>query len=700
MVFLNPAVLFGLLAASIPVIIHLLNLRKLKRVEFSTLAFLKELQKTKIRRIKLKQWILLALRTLIILLLVAAFARPTIKSVAIGGTTSAAKTSAVIILDDTYSMSIVTDEGSYFNQSKQVIKTLLNEFTQGDDITIISVSSTNDMETSSNIDKLREDIGSLEIAATSGTLHNALVKAGQALSESQNFNKEIYILSDFQNNRLYENETELSDLGQLFPEGIRLYTFDMHGKDAVNLAVTGLRINNQIFEKNKLISLTASIENTSESNVRSTVASLFINGSRSAQQSVSLAPGETQNITFETTLRETGLLNILVELEDDDIARDNRRYNALLVPDVINIALFTNAANDTRFLELALANSRAEGNIRITQKRLTQLNATNLNAYNTVILCGSPSESELTNLQDYVEAGGGSILMPSSDANLGRFNTVLSSFNIPTAETFIGGKGETESPAVFDEIDFNHPVFGNLFEDEEKRFESPGIYYYLKQSTRGTGTEIISLIDGTTFLSEYKYGSGKVMLLNTSPVLSWSNFPLKGIFAPLMNKTVNYLSSTNAADNHYIAGSEIPVKLNRGSVPQVKVKGPDGGEDILNIDTLGAGGYVRYGETNGTGLYEFYSGNELIDYAVVNTNPAESRIGYAETEDYENYLSEINFRGTHIQAQPDGNFTDLIYQARFGSELWRYFLIFAFVLAVIEMIVARNAKKDLAQVNS
>ena len=97
MIFLNPAILFGLLAASIPVIIHLFNLRKLKKIEFSTLTFLKELQKNKIRKIKLKQWILLALRVLIILFVVMAFARPALQSMQIGGTTSAAKTTAIFI---------------------------------------------------------------------------------------------------------------------------------------------------------------------------------------------------------------------------------------------------------------------------------------------------------------------------------------------------------------------------------------------------------------------------------------------------------------------------------------------------------------------------------------------------------------------------------------------------------------------------
>ena len=97
MIFLNPTVLLGLLAAGIPILIHLLNLRKLKKIEFSTLAFLKELQKTKIRKIKLKQWILLALRVLIIIFLVLSFARPTLESVDIAAAASKAKTSSVFM---------------------------------------------------------------------------------------------------------------------------------------------------------------------------------------------------------------------------------------------------------------------------------------------------------------------------------------------------------------------------------------------------------------------------------------------------------------------------------------------------------------------------------------------------------------------------------------------------------------------------
>ena len=172
MTFLNPAVLFGLLAASIPILIHLFNLRKLKRIEFSTLAFLKELQKNKIRKVKLKQWILLALRVLIILFLVLAFARPTLKGLAIGGTTSAAKTTAVFIIDDTFSMSVIDNQGSLLNQAKATAKSLLKNFQEGDEAALILVSQSDNSEVnvSKSIIDFQKSIDAIEPAFQSGIL--------------------------------------------------------------------------------------------------------------------------------------------------------------------------------------------------------------------------------------------------------------------------------------------------------------------------------------------------------------------------------------------------------------------------------------------------------------------------------------------------------------------------------------------------
>ena len=118
MTFLNPIMLFGLAAAAIPILLHLLNLRKLKTVEFSSLRFLKELQRTRIRRIRLRQWLLLLLRTLLVLSLVLAFSRPALRGslASLGGTS--ARSTIVLLIDDSPSMGMRNAGGMLFDQAR------------------------------------------------------------------------------------------------------------------------------------------------------------------------------------------------------------------------------------------------------------------------------------------------------------------------------------------------------------------------------------------------------------------------------------------------------------------------------------------------------------------------------------------------------------------------------------------------------
>lgn len=696
MVFLNPAVLFGMLAASIPVVIHLLNLRKLKKVEFSTLAFLKELQKTKIRRIKLKQWILLALRILIILLLVAAFARPTVKSVSIGGTASAAKTSAVIILDDTYSMSVITDRGSYFNREKQTAKSLLDEFQEGDEVSIILLSGEKRLEPTSNFTSVKNFIDETEISFTGGAIHNSLIKAAQILSGSQNFNKEIYVLSDFQKTELKQPETTLTDLSDLIPNNIRIYTFDFASEEPANLTLTDFKVNNQIFEKGKLINFRASVKNTSEKSFNNSVVSLFINGSRSAQQSFSAAPGETKLINFETTLKENGLVEIFTELEDDDINYDNKRYLSISVPEKINTAIFYDKLPDTKFVELALSGGSESAPISIQKFPLSRIASFNLNSYDAVIIIGSETITNYNRIKQFTETGGSLLVMPGSETTLSKFQKLCGELGIAKPASFTGEINNDFNTVSFEQTDFQHPIFSNLYEKESKRqIAAPEIYYYLKLTLSGSGKKIISLIDGSAFFSEFDKNNGRILLLNTAPVLSWSNFPLKGIFPPLMNKAIFYLSSKVKNINDYKTGDEILVNINNVLLPQLKVAKPERGEDVINLDSLGIKNYLKFTKTGRPGIYKFYSGNKLHDYASINFNAQGSELNYLSHNEFEEYLKEINFTGVHLNISPDENFATAIYQSRFGSELWRYFVLAAMLAALIEMFVSRSAKKDM-----
>jgi uncharacterized membrane protein len=694
MTFLNPAILFGLLAASIPIIIHLLNLRKLKKIEFSTLQFLKELQKNKIRKIKLKQWLLLALRVLIILCVVTAFARPTLVGVSIGGTSSAAKTTAIFILDDTFSMSVIDENGSYLNQAKEAIKDLLTQFEEGDEFGLVLVShQPEEIELTSNRSKFEQTIDAVSISHSSGKLNTAVIKAAQLIGDAKNFNKEIYLFTDFQKGRL-AIENEITDLKEQLGEQVRLYSFNYSGKEVFNFGIDGFKVNTQIFERDKPVRFEAAVKNYSGRVKDNLVVSLFINGERLAQQSINLNPGESKTANFEASAKNFGFNEAIVEIEEDDINEDNKRYTSFYVPEKIPVLIAADNTNDTKLIEAALKSVSEQGYFDLTVRRVEQLQGTQLNNFQVMILLSSNFGSAETKVNQFLSGGKGIVIFPSSDVTRINFNNSLNVIGIQTGGSLV--KTERGQSIRFNEIDFNHPVFENIFMDEKKKqVESPEIFSYFRINPGGKGKSIITLEDESSFLSEYSETGGKVLLFSSSPVFSWGDFPIKGIFAPLMTKSVMYLSATNISEVSYYAGETINVNVSERTLPQIRVVRPDNSEDFINLTDNQKTDFISYSSTSLAGSYKFFSGDKILASVNVNTDPAESVTEYLSDSEFDEYLEKINFNGRHIRIDKNENPAKMILQARFGSELWRYFVLLAILLALIEMTVARNTKKEI-----
>jgi hypothetical protein len=693
MTFLNPAVLIGLLAASIPVIIHLLNLRKLKRIDFSTLTFLKELQKNKIRKIKIKQWLLLALRVMIILMLVLAFARPALRGTTIGGVASSAKTTAVFILDDTFSMSVIGSRGSYLNHAKETIKQLLSELQEGDEAALILVSEPDkEVNTTSNIAELRKRVDDVDISYTSGYIHDAVAKGAQLITASKNFNKEIYLLSDLQENRIAAQQN-LSDFSEVFNENVKLYSLNFSGKQVYNIAITEFKLQTRIFEKDKPVMFDLTLTNYSNEDVDDAVVSLFMNGERSSQRSVDLQAGKAVTINMEAILKETGYIEFASELEDDEVLQDNKRYLSIYVPDEIPVTIFTSNENDTRFIELALKAAGENNPLKVSVRNITQMTSVNLNSNKTIIVSASGELKGGDRLKSFAEGGGGVLLIPSSDAVPESWNNLLSTFSLPGTSGASGNKGENKVINRFSNVDFDHPLFKNIFLNEKRKIESPEIYYNLNIRPSGKGRDIITLADGSVFMGEYSLGEGRVIVLSSVPVLSWNNLPVKGVFPPLVYQSVLYLSYKSNGQQEYIAGDPVVINLSGKPVPQLNISKPDGTSETVNVS---GEDYLQYSGTGTAGIYTLSSNEVIIDKFEVNTDPAESVNRYISDDDFKEYLDKIGFEGIFVNISPEGNISGEILQARFGSELWKIFAVITLLLALTEMTIARSMKRDLA----
>lgn len=691
MVFLNPAILFGLLAASIPILIHLLNIKKLQRIEFSTLSFLKELQKSKIRKIKIKQWLLLLIRTLIIIALVFAFARPTLEGRNFLGTSSSAKSSIAFVIDNSFSMDYVDEEGSSFNKAKQAVKNIISNSEDGDEF--IFIISKDSAKTTTNKESALNILDNIKISLVSQYLTDQLSTAVSIISETQNINKEIYCFSDFQKSTFSQSDIIDSAAVNTGNIKISLYAFDLSSSQINNYSVDDLRLNNSIIELNKPLTFSAVIKNHSNRNIVDLNASLFINEKRVAQRNLKINNGSDVTAKFTTSLETPGLKEVYVELEKDNILPDNYSYLSFFIPEEINILFYFDSNNDIYYLEKAVGSISESGNINITKFKSNDIFNRDLSEFDIVFLVSSKNLTNL-NLAEYLNNGGNIFFLPPQSTNRENISELAKSIGLPKVENIISVSNQSSNYAVFGEINYKHPIYSSLFEIQNKKeIESPNLFRYIKFQNNPKVTSIISLIDDSIFLGETKMGSGITIFLNTLPVLEWNTIPVKGVFAPLISRIIYYLVSQENENEYYLTGDPIPLKIGSLTFPIIDVTQPEG-NDKINLNEMNNKSF-SYKKTYVPGNYKFMSNNKLISFHRVNVNPVESYMNKIEENKLNDLLTKW-FDDNYSILKIEENFMGTIKSARYGIELWKYFIFTALFLSLLEMYISRSRKRDLA----
>jgi hypothetical protein len=723
MTFLNPLLLFGLVAAAVPIILHFLNLRKLRIIEFSTLFFLKELQQTKIRRLKLKQILLLIIRTLIIIFIVLAFARPAMRSSFLGTIGTNAHSTIIIILDDSFSMVRRDANGELFSQAKQSALSITNLIKEGDETYFIRLSdlpvATIEPATH-DIKLLRTYINESNISNITRPIDDAIRLSTKFLSLSNNANKEIYIISDNQNT-LYSH----SNIKEQFsPGGIsaRVIIVPIGLAEIVNTAVDSVEIASTIFEINKPIVIRTSITNFNEHSMSNLLASVYLNGKRVAQKNLSLDRYGTVQTEFSVLPKQSGFNSGYIQIEDDAVAQDNLRYFSFYIPEVLDVTFIADSENEIRLPQLALASTLSgNANRSVSTKFLSNNRLATTDFLRTeAIICTDLqtfSEAQLLRLKNFVADGGGLIIFPNEKTDIADYNKAIAMlFNISPIENVIGSKNAPLN-LTFGKIDYDHPLFKGMFENNEntandRKIESPTIYKTVIFKPDATAKTIITLSDNSPFLIQYSIGSGKIFLFSVSPSLDWSDFPIKGIFAPLLHRTTLYASSSHQQIPNFITGDQPIVWIkyfskdssNSERRTSYRLLLPDGVQEPLkpsvttNSKNTSRETKFVIRKIDIPGIYQIFSDRIGLNTFPVNINNLESDTRTITQENLQKYFSQFGAEPLILGnvGEPAEKYRQIL-EARFGSELWKHFIIIALLLTIAEMIIARDNRKSLAQ---
>ena len=691
MTFLNSAILAALTLGLLPVLIHLLNRQRYKKIDFPTLRFLHELQKQRMRQVRIRQIILLILRTLAVIFIVLAVARPVVKSSTGLLPGAEARSTAVLILDRSASMRTETPDGTRFRQVQTRAQEILNSLQDGDEAQIVWADAepeTFPEQPTTQINLLRETVVDAQPTLRGGDLVKALQKARTILGKSQNLHKEVYVLSDFSVSAWPDKMPE----SELMPKDVRLFTLPLDGPDARNLGITWAAVTSRIITPGRAVEVSFNVRNSSATPAADRIVSVYAGGRRVAQTRVTLAPGEskTQRLKFvpDAPGDQTGYVRIE---EADDFPADDQRYFVLRVPARLNVAVAGNDGAARSLTALALNPSADPGAfVNAAMLTPTELEAEDWNRFDAIVVVDASDFSGVfaSRLRKFVEDGKGVSVIFGPQADLRDYAAWLPALGLPApSEVWQAESGATR----WKRVDFAHPLFEGLFE-EPPASVSPEISKLVRVTSSGTAVEVISVSTGAPFLLESRIGRGRVLMMTGSPDPAWSTLFRSGIFPPLMVRGAAYLSGIGTSGEEYQLTAGVPASLTFPGLPGEERFELRGEQAIVPAAESAAAGFqIKIPALDIPGAYELWHGTQRMTAVAVNIPARESELQPAREDSYEPILG-----GTRTTVREEASVQAAILEGRFGRELWKLCLFLALAFLVAEMLVGRVGKREAA----
>jgi len=703
MYFFNPIALFALLAAALPIIIHFFNSTKLKKVEFSSIRFLNEIQKSKIKKIKVKNLLLLFLRVAIICFIVLSFARPALESSNYDNffSASASTSASVILIDDTYPMSLLTQNGSIFNQAKKVASIIIASSEKNDYLSLATFSNQiKDLEFYSDKILIERQLDNISVSNSFTPIHTSLQRILNELKKRKEINKEIFIISNFQQNKFEFNKDYLKNLS-IEDKSINIYLIKINAEANHNLAVEKFSLNSKILWKNKKLNFYAVISNRGKSQASSQVE-LLVNNVPKAQKFISLLPEQSSEISFETETEKNGHNFAEIKIQDNELLVDNHRYLSFYIPENLKVLILGSDEESFEFLKFAISASDSNAQI-IRAKNYNELIKLSPNEliekkyFSSIILVGAKDFQLTEFFANALRLKNGCVFVPSIEDNSVSISNLFKTIGLSQTIEKVEIQSQYKENFAFENINYSHPIFEDLFNKKNPEISSPKFSYYFKTAKSSKIDPIITLNDGSMFYAEFNLKDfGKLLALMTPLNLSASNFALKPIFAPLIFKSILYSQNYSGKNYNALIDDEINIELQQ-PISQFQVIAPDNTIENL-IYNPNWSNSIKYFNLKLPGIYSIKTNEKVIALISSNINPIGSNLNPINFNIIKKDFKEIKWIKNIKIISDEKNIAEDIKRERFGAELWLHFLILALILLFIENILARGSKYDFLEI--
>lgn len=675
MKFLHPEFLYALSALLIPIIIHLFNFRRYKKLYFPSVRFLRQVEEESKSRNRLKHLLILASRLLALAALIFAFAQPFKPALL---TTTAQKTAATsIYVDNSFSMDAVNEDGRLIDLAKQFaynINAGLDKTSENQLLTNEFKGKSQRLYIPSNLDLLVDEVVASPI---SKKLSEIIGRQQDALKNSEL--KNIYLISDFQE-ILCDAEATTPDSSSIINVVV------LQNPQPANVSIDSVWFEDPYRKLFVPEELHVKLTNHSSSPIADLPLKLTLNGSVRVAAQISLAADEVLDTAFVFNVNEAGFQAGIVTIDDYPIIFDNSYYFAYTISEKIPV-LHIRADDSPTYLAQLFADDSV---ITYTEMSEKAIDYSAFSTTNLLLLEGLTTYSSglVNELKKAVDNGVHVVVLAPEAKYYDNYAGFIAALGIGQTSPFDSASSRL-APLPFDDI-----LFQGVFEKRDARIDLPRINKIstFKPAGQFAAIEVLQLVSGQPVLTRVIQGKGEWNIFGTNLQDNSSNFGKHALFVPIFYNLALY--SSPHQELQYTLGNSVEIAApflsaeNAGS-GELIVKGENTAfrpelRKAFNANTL-----VVHDQITKSGIYEIVLDGKKVAEFAMNYNRLESNPKVLTGEEVVEKLQAAGWQNVQLIEANLDTFGKTLKDVQQGNHFWWYCVLAAFLFFIVEICLIK-----------
>ena len=680
LLLLAPLFLLGLGTLVVPVIVHLIHRHKRESVPFPSLMFIQRIPYKDVRRQQLRHKLLFAIRCLALILLALAFARPFLENATEATAADIAGREVVILLDRSHSMRF----GDRWQRGVEQARARLDLLGPLDRATVVLFAETAEVTGENAIERAEPTAG--------GTRYgSALQLAGRILSESEQPEREVVLITDFQRS----GWDRVSDVR--LPGGTIVTAVDLSEDETHNISLPFVSLRQEVLSGREWVSVTTRVVNGGERQVVGLRVALVLNGQELQSHTVTVDPLGSTAVTFSPVLLPEGVSRGAVTAGTDALAQDNTAVFVLSPSNSLSALILESSdarENQSLFLSRALEIGDRPS-FRVDVRPLREFRLSDLDGRSVLVLNDAPLPGGRAGqrIREFVENGGGLLVV------LGERNgpQTWPANVVDLLPGVVGARVDLDrGPITMSTMEYGNPVFDVFSAPRSGDFSAAKFFRYRDLTVDDPQSVLARYSDGQVALAEKRFGDGIVLVWTSTADTYWNDLALQPVFLPFVHRMMRYLAGYEEVRPFFIVGETL--KLTRESPDKSIQALMDGGGDLVvqapsgNRTIVQAGAGEQVVELTEQGFYEIrqVDGGKIPPaFVAVNIDPSESDLAKLDIEEFLGAVTPMGDEGS-VGARARKLTVE---EREHRQQLWWYLLIAAMLMLVAETAISNRLSR-------